>query len=434
MIVTVDGPAGAGKSTVAKALAAKLGFRYLDTGAMYRALTWLALERGVGPADGPALATLGRANPVGFDEGGRTHIAGTDVTEPIRRPEVDRVVSLVSRHPEVRALMRERQRELAALGDSVIEGRDIGNVVVPQAEVKVYLVADERVRAGRRLAERPGADGADLAAEMHRRDRSDAPQMTPAPDAVEIDTTNLTVDEVVATVEALVMERRKKTKKEYLYNYKPWHQFVGKATVGLTTRTLGRLRSYGHERVPDKGGLVLASNHFSFADPPVYGAICRRRIYFLAKTEIMRVPGARQFFEFFGTVPIRRGESDREAVRRMREIARAGEMLGVFVEGTRQRSGVPGQALPGAAMVALQENVPVLPAAVRGSESWRWWNFHPITLAFGYPMDFSGLPVNSKGYREATVEIQREIRRLWTWLGEVQAQGRPRGLVVPRPE
>jgi len=207
MIVAIDGPAGAGKSTVARALASKLGFLYLDTGAMYRALTWLACERGVDPEDGAALAELGRANPIDFDSAGRTKIGGTDVTEAIRRPEVDRVVSPVSCQPEVRELMRERQRELAALGDSVIEGRDIGRVVVPGAEVKVYLVADEAVRAGRRLVERPGSVAETLAAEMRRRDNADAPQMLPAPDAVHIDTTNLGVEEVVAKIEVLVTEK-----------------------------------------------------------------------------------------------------------------------------------------------------------------------------------------------------------------------------------
>jgi cytidylate kinase len=207
MIVAIDGPAGAGKSTVARALASKLGFLYLDTGAMYRALTWLACERGVDPEDGTALAELGRANPIDFDSAGRTKIGGADVTEAIRRPEVDRVVSPVSRQPEVRELMRERQRELAARGDSVIEGRDIGRVVVPGAEVKVYLVADEKVRAGRRLAERPGSVAETLAAEMRRRDNADAPQMLPAEDAVYIDTTNLRVEEVVAEIEKLVGEK-----------------------------------------------------------------------------------------------------------------------------------------------------------------------------------------------------------------------------------
>lgn len=220
-------------------------------------------------------------------------------------------------------------------------------------------------------------------------------------------------------------------KKEYLYGYTPRRLAIGQATIGTLARTFGRVRSYGVENVPLEGGLVFAANHFSMIDPPAFGGICPRRCYFLAKTEAMSAPGLSQLLRTFGTVPVRRGASDREAVRKMREIARAGEMLGIFIEGTRQKTGVPGEALPGAAMVALQENVPVLPAAVRGSESWRPWNFHPVTLAWGQPMTFSGLPANSKGYREATAEIAREIYRLWSWLGEVQAQGRPRGLTVP---
>lgn len=223
-------------------------------------------------------------------------------------------------------------------------------------------------------------------------------------------------------------------KSDYLYGYTPRRLWLGQTTIGNLARGLGRIRSYGLENVPLEGGLVFAANHFSFIDPPAFGGICPRRMYFLAKTEVMSAPGLAQVLRFFGTIPVRRGESDREAVRMMREIARAGEMLGIFIEGTRQKTGVPGTPMPGAAMVALQENVPVLPAAVRGSESWRLWNFHPVTLAWGYPMDFSGLPANSKGYREATGEIQREIVRLWTWLGEVQAQGRPRGLTVPPPD
>jgi cytidylate kinase len=204
VIVTIDGPAGAGKSTVARALAIKLGFRYLDTGAMYRALTWLAVERGADLEDEELLAELGRANPIDFDDEGHTRIGGSDVSEEIRRPAVDRVVSLVARQPQVRQIMRERQRELGTRGDSVIEGRDIGSIVVPAAEVKVYLVADEDVRAGRRLAERPGSVAETLAADMRRRDERDAPQMQPAADAVHIDTTDLSIEQVVAKIESLV--------------------------------------------------------------------------------------------------------------------------------------------------------------------------------------------------------------------------------------
>jgi cytidylate kinase len=207
VIVAIDGPAGAGKSTVARSLAERLGFRYLDTGAMYRALTWLAIQHGVPLGDGAPLGALASENTVSFDESGRVFIAGTDVTSAIRQSRVDRMVSVVARHPEVRKVMRERQRELAAQGDAVIEGRDIGTVVMPDAEVKVYLVADSEVRARRRQTERPDIGADALATDLKLRDDSDRARMQPAEDAERIDTTKLGVEEVVARIEALVRER-----------------------------------------------------------------------------------------------------------------------------------------------------------------------------------------------------------------------------------
>jgi cytidylate kinase len=207
MIVAIDGPAGAGKSTVAKRLAAELGFRYLDTGAMYRALTWLAMQRGLPLGENEPLGELARANPVAFDDRGRVLIAGTDVTASIRRSNVDRNVPVVARLPAVRAVMRERQRELAEQGDVVIEGRDIGTVVAPDAEVKIYLNAESTVRARRRQSERPDIGADALATDLRLRDESDAARMRPAADAVQIDTTELHVEDVVGQIERLVHER-----------------------------------------------------------------------------------------------------------------------------------------------------------------------------------------------------------------------------------
>ena len=207
MIVAIDGPAGAGKSTVARQLAARLGFRYLDTGAMYRALTWLAMQRGLPLFDGATLGELASANPVTFDEAGRVWIADTDVTASIRESRIDQQVPVVAGHPVVRAVMRERQQQLADSGNVVMEGRDIGTVVVPDAEVKVYLSADADVRARRRQAERPDIGGDALVTDLRRRDERDAARLQPAQDAEQIDTTTLEVDDVVARIEQLVQER-----------------------------------------------------------------------------------------------------------------------------------------------------------------------------------------------------------------------------------
>ncbi len=209
MIVAIDGPAGAGKSTVARRLAERLGFRYVDTGAMYRALTWLAMRDGLDLGDGERLGRLAEQNPVTIGADGRVLVAGTDVTAAIRKTRIDRMVPVVARHEPVRVVMRQRQRELGELGDCVMEGRDIGRVVAPEAAVKVYLTAEAAVRAERRRVERPDIGADALATDLLReRDARDAERMRPADDAVEIDTTHLSVDEVVERIVRLVRARQ----------------------------------------------------------------------------------------------------------------------------------------------------------------------------------------------------------------------------------
>jgi 1-acyl-sn-glycerol-3-phosphate acyltransferase len=202
---------------------------------------------------------------------------------------------------------------------------------------------------------------------------------------------------------------------------------VGKGVIGTATRILVPLKVYGKERVPREGGCVLAMNHFSYVDPPSLGTACPRRIVFVAKTELFELPGLGQLITAHGTLAIRRGESDRDALRKMRETVRHNELLGLFVEGTRQRKGVPGKAKPGAAMVAIQEGVPVLPAAIHGTQQWKLGNFQPVSVAWGEPIRFAEYPRNAKGYAAATEEIEAELRRLWEFLVRMHALGRPDG-------
>lgn len=191
---------------------------------------------------------------------------------------------------------------------------------------------------------------------------------------------------------------------------------LGRVTIHPVVAALTRLKVYGKENVPREGGCVLACNHFSWVDPPVLGIASPRIVYFMAKVEAHRVPGLGALIRSFGTFPVRRGESDREAVRTMRRIVSEGKALGLFVEGTRQTSGEPGAVQPGAAMVAIQEGVPIIPAAIRGSHEWRVGNFKRVSLQWGKPMHFDGLPKGGKGYKEASVLLEQEIHALWEGL------------------
>jgi 1-acyl-sn-glycerol-3-phosphate acyltransferase len=206
---------------------------------------------------------------------------------------------------------------------------------------------------------------------------------------------------------------------------------IGRRTMGWPTRLFVRIRAYGVDRVPATGGLVYAMNHMHWIDIPVIGIVSPRNIDFVAKVEAVRLPGFGQYLRWHGTIAVRRGQSDRDAVRQMKQSAREGRIVGLFVEGTRLKLGRPGPAQPGAAMVALQESVPVIPIAIYGSQFWKPGNFAPVSVAFGEPVRFDGIPKNGRGYKEATAEIERRLNVLFGWLADVHAQGRPPGLEPP---
>jgi cytidylate kinase len=215
IVVAIDGPAGSGKSTLAALLARKFNYTNIETGAMYRALAYKAMQLAISPDDGPALAALAKESHIDLvprAEGNRVVLDGHDVTEKLRSQEVTEAASRVSVHPPVREWMVERQREIGAAGGIVMEGRDIGTKVFPDAEVKIFLDADPAVRGSRRFQQNPAAaeKEAGVLAELRARDERDRTRanspLVAADDAVHIDSTNLTLDQVAARAIEIVVE------------------------------------------------------------------------------------------------------------------------------------------------------------------------------------------------------------------------------------
>jgi 1-acyl-sn-glycerol-3-phosphate acyltransferase len=207
-------------------------------------------------------------------------------------------------------------------------------------------------------------------------------------------------------------------------------QLLGRPLFYAAVRVCTPLRVYGVERIPANGPIILCFNHFSWLDPWALGSVVPRTLYYVAKQEAHDNPIIGPLIRLFGTSSVRRGESDREAIRIMRDVVRRGDALGMFPEGTRQER-EPGEVRPGAAMIAVQEKVPVLCGAIHGSQDWKLGNFHPVSIAFGEPIDLSGHARNSQGYRAAALDIQRELRRLWEFLVVTHEQGRPRVAIPP---
>jgi cytidylate kinase len=383
-VVAVDGPAGSGKSTTAKALADRYGLLYIDTGAMYRALTWAAAAAGVDPGDGPALAELLRGAELSLRPGRRQVTVlwdGRDVSAAIRAPEVDAAVSQVSAHPEVRRDMVRRQQEYGRRGGVVMEGRDIGSVVFPLAHTKIHLRASLAARVDRRLRQyrQQGreVDRAVLREELADRDRLDSERETAplivGPDAIIVDGSDLSLEEqneacARACLVNAAADRELDTDPVAARHAMPCHYRLAYAFFGALARFYG-MREVGNAGRSVPRGVVIAVNHVSYWDPPLVGATFRRfRINTLAKAELFRpeFPMGR-FFRWLDAIPIRRRGYDGSAFAAATRSLRDGNNLLIFPEGTRRAIGHPGPVKNGLGILVQATKAPIQPVFIRGS-------------------------------------------------------------------
>jgi cytidylate kinase len=424
-VIAIDGPAGSGKSTVARELARRLGLDYLDTGAMYRSVAFASLQRGIDPEDREPVAQLARR--IRIDVGDAVLVDGYDASIEIRGPEVTRAVSVVAANPEVRAELRDRQRAWARDREgAVIEGRDIGTVVFPEAELKVFLTAADDERARRRHKEvtalhydaaSPGLAVEAVQADLARRDRLDSSRATSplavADDAVVIDTTGRTVDDIVAEIMghlhapgagdapdapaagdavsageavpggdagaersehhgAMVQDRRGVWRPEARGRFgaafdRVLYRFC-RGAIEIFARSFWRLSVEGREHLPRSGAYIVAPVHRSNIDTPLVGCITKRRLRFMGKDSLWKGRAGARFLSALGGFPVHRGSADRDALRRSIEVVESGEPLVLFPEGTRQSGPLVHELYEGAAYVAMRTGVPIVPVGIGGSE------------------------------------------------------------------
>ncbi len=437
LVVALDGPASSGKSSVGAAAALTLGYRFCDTGLLYRAVTWLALRRGVRPGATRALVALADEIQLVADDGGRlAHVSvdGADVTGEVHGAEVDVGVSAYARVPQLRAVLLERQRTIAAPGRIIMAGRDIGTVVLPEAELKLYLDASANERAARRALERglvpDSPEARKILAELRRRDVIDSTRavapLRPAPDAILLrtddNTFETTVDAVVDAIRAREAEvkvraatlartaapapadsgsagartRRPRPAPTQIISRKGPLLRFSSLVLRSIARALIRIRVEGDlDAIPATGPLIIAANHASSADPVLIGAFLngrlKRPVNWIGKRELVETPVIGWFMRQAGIHPVDRSTTDIESFRTAMRILDAGQILVVFPEGTRSRDGALQVVREGVAVLALRSGAPVLPVGVAGTdEVWPRGQLLPrpgrsVTVRYGKP-------------------------------------------------
>lgn len=437
--VALDGPSGAGKSTIARAAAKKLGYVYVDTGAMYRSIALYILDKGVDPEDEQAVvASLPDIDvKLAYENGEqRVILNGEDVSARIRTSEVSMAASKTSSYPRVREFLLGLQKDISKKNNIIMDGRDIGTVILPDAQVKIFLTASAEKRAERRLKElvEKGEDISfeEVLADIIKRDEQDMNRETAplkkADDAIEVDTSDLTLEEsidaVYNTVVSNIPKEDKKEKKtssrdRELMPVRPiskkhklffLHQFF--YTV-LRYIVIGIYHIYynisfeGKENIPKDGGNIFASNHRSYQDPVFIALQTRVPISYMAKDELFH---KNIFFtaliKAFGAFPVVRGSGDTSVIDTSVEKLEKGRNLVIFPEGTRSKDGKVGKGKTGVALIAAVAQTKVVPVGINFEGKLKFRK--KVVVRYGKPIDPKALGITSTSPRDLK-KIKNEI-------------------------
>lgn len=424
MIVAIDGPSGTGKSTVAKAVAKRLKFTFFDTGAMYRSIAWWILHEKLDPKN--ELQIQNHLPQFDFElkvkeSGERIYfVNGIDVTKEIRTPEISMIASQVSAFQSVRDTLVKIQREFASGTNAVFEGRDMGTVVFPNAEVKIFLTASIQVRAERRFLElkekSPHLSKEQVLKEIQERDTADSTRLISplkqAEDAILIDTSDLTVDEVVERIVTIV-----KRKNQMRWSY--WFfLFFAKCILKI----FYRIKIFGKNHVKP-GAAIIAPNHASNLDPPIVAISCPEEIHFLAKESLFRVPILGRLIRHLNSHPVTRKSSDAATFRQILSLLQGGKKVLLFPEGQRT---LTGELLPverGIAFLVLKAKCRVQPVYISGTfDIWKRGRAFPklrgkISCSFGSCIEWSEFEGLEKKEAEAKIaaRIESSLVNLKSW-------------------
>lgn len=405
--IAIDGPSASGKSTVSRKVAEHLGYVHVDSGAIYRALTWQIIHDGLTGASAEAIIRHLHLVTMRFFVEALTVrfvINDFDPGPAIRSLAVQEQVSAMAAIPEVRDWVGERLRSLTPLGDLVVEGRDIGTVVFPEAAFKFYLDADPEERSRRRYREQQGLAGDEMNPDevkraLLRRDACDQSRSTAplamAPGAYRIETTHLTIDDVVARILTIIRagENHRQPKAIERSGFKPLVYHMSRVFFLCYLWIFHRYTTHGLKHLPREGGCIIVSNHASFLDPiAVCCDIWNRHVYFLARDTLFKQSRFMKWWAIaVGTLPIDRTKGDIRALKEAINLVRHGKVLCLFPEGTRTRDGRLQPVKAGIGFLIEKAGVPVIPAYVSGTfeafpRDARRIKPRKITVYFGKPM------------------------------------------------
>ncbi len=446
MIVTIDGPSGTGKSTVAKKVAERLGFPFFDTGAMYRAVAWGLNQENIPPSDEREVQSYLKtfAYDIRIQDGKeRYYVNDTDVTDQIRTQQINEIVSEVSAHPSVRHAIWKLQRAYAKRQSAVFEGRDMGTAVFPKAEVKIYLDASPEIRAKRRLEEMRSKAPSDAAhfdeekmkQDLLRRDEYDAgrklaPLKCPRK-ALRIDTSQLTIDQVV---DKIVNHHHKQTEK-LLPTWKspskmpPLYRFII-FLAWLFFKLFQRHKVYGLEHFV-KRAAIIAPNHTSYLDPPITAISWPLEVHFLGKKELFKNALFGRFISAVNCHPVSGDVGDVSVFKTIIGLLKEGKQLILFPEGGRT-NGELGEIKPGIGMFVMRTKGAIIPTYIHGAHE-VWGRDRKFPKFFGKTACVFGTPIIWESFshldkKKAQVEIaeclSKALRDLKSWY-ESGADGIP---------